>query len=775
MKSNTTVATSSTPSITSSSNFLPDSEPIPEPSQQTENTQQEALQAWLLKIHNQLRFLSQIEHSIFFANVISSLDKELQPEASEKNSIEFLLALGDFVEKEKKPSLSIQFFIQKILKNFRFLIDNYRDTYAKLISLEETINQSSLTEDPKQLQIALLDLTKEKKQLQKSLDPDVELTRLIELTNDLEKFRLEYDRDFMHEIAMHEANLKSFTRELDQINEKIENIEKKLTFPIDQLETYLKINQRKLLHLEVDLYSLKQIRTDDIIKKLLSQLELENTRLTLLSELEECDPIKILKTQIEHPKTKQEDLRDENKIKKDLTQNAQNLNVITEFFKDIVQLVPIKNNNIIKNFLEKISSIQNLNLDKNALEAKQAKTNEESTTLQAEIIVFLQQNESELIEYLKKLAEDKQEEITELQIEKQNLEVLSKKNILKSQISELKEKIQATKTDQHIFSIIEDNNLLNPLIYLEKLQKVSDNTSHETVKLQKQIKEVEKLITDLERDNVKKDVAKLNSESNIKNNKFRKKIEILEKEKSKYIHDLNEQFKKRNVEIQVKKDYRKQIQKEINIIREIKTNLCLSKLSQNHRALRFNSIDIRRLTTKIEKQKINATRKKEWKNIKSILNRTEELLLQSIVETSKNNNIQENIFFYSLKIQLISLKEQVENTIWNKSGWGFFFKKVPDGIKKIREIFNTKPFNTSESETNVELNNLIMLSLFSEIYFLINQKNSSTQYLRSPALKNFYQSLQESLTQVNVQFSALKEPIVEMNNTTQPTCSTFPN
>lgn len=775
MKSNITVATSSTPSITSSSNFLPDSEPIPGPSQQTENTQQEALQAWLLKIHNQLRFLSQIEHSIFFANLISSLDKELQPEASKKNSIEFLLALGDFVKKEKKPSLSIQFFIQKILKNFRFLIGNYCDTYAKLISLEETINQSSLTEDPKQLQIALLDLTKEKKQLQKSLDPDVELTRLIELTNDLEKFRLEYDRDFMHEIAMHEANLKSFTRELDQINEKIENIEKELTFPIDQLETYLKINQRKLSHLQVDLYSLKQISTDDIIKKLLSHLKLENTRLTLLSELEGCDPIKILKTQIEHPKIKQEDLRAENKIKKDLTQNAQNLNVITEFFKDIVQLVPIKNNNIIKNFLEKISSILNLNLDKNALEAKRAKTNEESTIPQAEIIVFLQQHNSELIEHLEELAKEKQKEIEELKIKKQNLEILLKKHKLINQISKLEEKIHATKNDQHIFSILEDNNLINLLIHLERLQKIADSTIHEIVELQKQIKEVEKQITDLERDDDKKNVAKLNSESNIKKNKFRKKIEILEKKKSKYIHDLNEQFKQYNVVIQVQKDYREQIQKEINIIREIKTKEWQSKLAQNQRALRFNSIDTKLLTTKIEKQKINATRKKEWKNIKSILNRTEELLLQSIVETSKNNNTQENIFFYSLKIQLISLKEQIENTIWNKSGWGFFFKKVPDGIQKIREIFNTKPFNTSESETNVELNNLIMLSLFSEIYFLISQKNSSTQYLRSPAVKNFYQSLQESLTQINVQFSALKEPVVEMNNTTQPTCSTFPN
>lgn len=294
MKSNITAATSNTQSITSSSSFLHDGEGIPGPSQQTENTQQKALQAWLIKTHKRLCFLSQIEHSISFANFISSLDKELQPEASEKNSIELLLALDDFAAKEKDSSLSIQFFIQKILENCRFLIDNYRDTYAKYISLEETINQSSLTEDPKQLQIELLDLNKEKKQLQKSLLPDFKLTRLIELTNDLEKFRLEHDRNFVHEIAMHEAKLKLYTQELDQINEKIEKIEEKLTFPNDQLETYLKINQRKLSNLQADFYYLKQIRLNDIIKKLLSHLELENTRLTLLSELGECDPIKIL-------------------------------------------------------------------------------------------------------------------------------------------------------------------------------------------------------------------------------------------------------------------------------------------------------------------------------------------------------------------------------------------------------------------------------------------------------------------------------------------------
>lgn len=122
---------------------------------------------------------------------------------------------------------------------------------------------------------------------------------------------------------------------------------------------------------------------------------------------------------------------------------------------------------------------------------------------------------------------------------------------------------------------------------------------------------------------------------------------------------------------------------------------------------------------------------------------------------------------------MINLKAQVENTVWNKSGWGIFFKKVPDGIQKIRKIFNTKTFETSASETNLEPNNIIMLRIFSEIYPLINQKNSSTKYLRSSAVKNFYQSFQESLTQVNNQFLTLKEPDVEMHSTPQPTCSTF--
>ncbi len=757
-----------------------DKEPGLGTSQQTVTPQQElqkALHTWLTKLHSRLRFLSQIEDSNSFANLISSLEK-LQPQASEqlkvnkKNSIELLLALDDFITKEKNLSLTIQFFIEKILKNCRFLIDNYRDTYAKYISLEETINQSNLTADPKHLQIKLLELNKEKKQLQKS--SDFELTRITELTNDLEKFKLEQDRNFAHEIAMHEAKLKSFIQEFDEINEQAVIIEEELTFPIDQLEANLRIKQRKILRLKVDLYTLKQIHLDDIIKKLSSHLELENTRLKLLSELEGCDPIKILKTQIEHPKIKQEDLRTESKIKIDLIQNEENLNVITEFLKDIIQLVPIKNNNIFNRFLEKISSILDLNSNKNGLEVKQVKTNEESTTPQEELIAFLQLNDAELIEHLNELAEEKQAEIAKLQFEKQKLEIVSKKNILNYQINELEEKIQTTKTDQHIFSILEDNNFLKPLIHLERLQKIADNTIHETVELQKQITEVEKQITDLKREGDKKDVAIVDSKLNKEKIKSREKIKNLEKKKNKYILNLNAQFKDHNVQLQVEKAYRDQIQKEIKLLSEIKNREYLSKLTQNRRALRFNAIDRRLLIEEIENREINATREKEWKKIKRILNRTEVQLLENIIETSQNNNAQENIFFDSLKLQLINLKDQVEDTVWNKSGWGFFFKKVPDGIQKIRKIFNTIPFNISDLETTVEPNNLIMLSLFSEIYSLINQKNSSTKYLRSSAVKNFYQSLQQPLTQLNVQFSALNKPVVEMDKTTQPTCSTFP-
>lgn len=116
----------------------------------------------------------------------------------------------------------------------------------------------------------------------------------------------------------------------------------------------------------------------------------------------------------------------------------------------------------------------------------------------------MQLNDAELIEHLNELAEEKQAEIAKLQFEKQKLEIVSKKNILNYQINELEEKIQTTKTDQHIFSILEDNNFLKPLIHLERLQKIADNTIHETVELQKQITEVEKQITDLKREGDKK-------------------------------------------------------------------------------------------------------------------------------------------------------------------------------------------------------------------------------------------------------------------------------
>ena len=758
-------ATSSTQSTTSSLNF--GNQPVPGRSQQTEALEQEAIHAWLTKTHSRLHFLSQIEHSNSFANLISSLDldKAFQPKSSAKDSIKLLLALDDFVTKEKNSSLSIQ-FIEKLLKNCRSLIKEYRYTHAKLIPLEKTINHSSLTEDLKQLQIKLVDLKKEEKQLQKTVDHDVdvELTPLIELTHDLEKFKFENDRDFIREIAVHEAKLKSFTQKLDEINEQAITCEEELTFPIDQLEANLRINQRKLYYLKVDLYTLKQIRIDDIIKKLSSHLELKNTRLTLLSELKECDPLKILKTQIEHLNTKQEDLRTESKIKKDLIQNEKNLNPITEFFKDIIQLVPIKNNNIIKSFLEKIQSILNLNIDKNTAEAKQAKSSEESTSPQEELIAFLQQNESEFIENLKELANEKQAKIEKLQLEKHNLEIVSKKNILNNQITEVLEKIQTIKNDQHIFSIIEDYNLVNPLNYLKKLQETADDTEQKIKKFENLILEIKNQITDLEREGDKKHVTLLNPELNKEKIKSCAKIKILEKKKNKYILDLNEQLKDRNVELQLEKDYRDQIQKEIKVIRDIKTKKFESILPKNKRSLRFNAIDIRRLNAKIEKQKLNINHEIQRK-----------LLIEQIVNLSEENNIQpEQIFYDSMKAQLIDLEKQVKNIAWNKSGWGFFFKKVPDGIQKIRAIFNAKTFDTSESESNVESNNLTM-NIFSEIYSLIKQKNSSTQYLRSPAVMNFYQSLQESLTQVINQFLALNEPVIEMHDNTQPTCSTFPN
>ena len=67
------------------------------------------------------------------------------------------------------------------------------------------------------------------------------------------------------------------------------------------------------------------------------------------------------------------------------------------------------------------------------------------------------------------------------------------------------------------------------------------------------------------------------------------------------------------------------------------------------------------------------------------------LLVEQIVNLSEENNIQpEQIFYDSMKAQLIDLEKQVKNIAWNKSGWGFFFKKVPDGIQKIRAIFNAK-------------------------------------------------------------------------------------
>src|SRR5436190_20156864 len=96
-----------------------DSEPVPGPSQQTIFSQED-LQDWLIKTRNQLLFLSEQKHSNSFNLLVSTLNKELRLEASEKNCIEFLLALDDFSSKATNILLPTQFFIEKNLKKNPF-------------------------------------------------------------------------------------------------------------------------------------------------------------------------------------------------------------------------------------------------------------------------------------------------------------------------------------------------------------------------------------------------------------------------------------------------------------------------------------------------------------------------------------------------------------------------------------------------------------------------------------------------------------------------------
>ncbi|MFM2323120.1 MAG: hypothetical protein RLZZ225_1273 [Pseudomonadota bacterium] len=233
---------------------------------------------------------------------------------------------------------------------------------------------------------------------------------------------------------------------------------------------------------------------------------------------------------------------------------------------------------------------------------------------------------------------------------------------------------------------------------------------------------------------------------------FYKEEEIFYKEKEKYLTKIDEcvtELLKNEKEFHdgeaAQETYRSQVE---CIINEIKSGARL-RLQQNAREIRFNSMDTRRLVVKIERQKL---RDKQGK--------LKDLLLQNVVKSSQDNDTRraqaEKFFFDYFIASFRDLKEQVNRSEWNKHGWGFFRKKVPDGIQKVRLLLDKMPLENIDSAYHER--HLLMLSYFSDIYHLMKQKNSSKKCLRSATVKRFYQLIEQSLEAFHQKLEEVMDP-----------------
>lgn len=649
-------------------------------------------------------------------------------------------------------------------------------------------------------------LKNEKTQLEKLQHPDAHITRLYELTRDFDKLKVERCRDFTHEISECETKLETNKQALKKIEDSIEANGKNMLNYDDQVEVELKLNQRKISNLQSDLHFLekfeKQIdlsekseipEKSEITEVFLKLLNLENTRLKLISEWEEFDPVEVLLKEIKEPNTELIKLRTEKRITTDLFENTKSINVITETLEDILNFLSTDCKDTIGTFVIKVKSILAIISDKRKLEAKAIKlvkliknTKSEDTLKELieqyeinkvlsdsiredyslnhdKICEFLQENKPKLKEDIKQLIYLKKAKITQLLNKESILESMAKKINLINKIIELKEKIQVIKTEKHAFKLLQDHDLLEKLVLVEKLQSKRENTIQEIDQLLKKIAVFEKNIKELQKDN---------DSSTVQANKI--KILRLEKKKTQFSNDLNYLTDQQKSEIEAEKRLRDPIEKILNNIKNTQTLNCPIKLLQNERSLRFNLLETTRVIKDIEKLKDSNLKNKQHSKIKAKQEQIENQIFQVIQDFSGNQSptSTDNPFFNTLETQLNSLKNRIETPNWNKSGWGFFYKKVPDGIQKLRAIFNGDTFIRLESEHDDGLKKLILLSVFSKINAVIDKKNTTSNFYRCRAVDDLYQTAKMLLNSIDIEFFTLKNSVTEIyENATQPTCS----
>ncbi|MFM2323121.1 MAG: hypothetical protein RLZZ225_1274 [Pseudomonadota bacterium] len=468
------------------------SEPVAVFSQQTEN-RQNALQDWLEETYARLLFLSRNERSASFSHFVSSLSgKPFQREASEKNTLEILLTLDDFFSNKPSLLLSTQFFIEKLLENCRLIINDYRQCSTNLAGFKEIADQSKKIEKNKHLRIEAKKLKKEKKMLleeQNEMNIEDEILSLIEITKDLDKFKIERARNFDDEVIFNEESLQSFKEELDEISKKIEGV---LEFNVEQIDANLKIKRRQIMNRIFALDTLNKLQATvdgfDLKNIIERQQSLEKNRDQLILEINKIDPKSILMRQLEdeyernnkysiltNGKIKNKLINyfvSEQEIRNDLRKNREDLDNINLSLQPMEDLIVTDDDDKIIFFFEKVKYNLRLAYDKKNIEEEQEKiikqceiiarrqailakklrdndkvkdlkekieinearlnsTKEKYYKNQKELIIFLNANDIELVglikDFLIKNIKYIEKEKAELNNEKEKLELFDKK------------------------------------------------------------------------------------------------------------------------------------------------------------------------------------------------------------------------------------------------------------------------------------------------------------------------------------------------------------
>lgn len=792
---------------TSSEKISKLSESVPGCSRQTENeNRQDVLQRWLEETYSRLFFLSKNERSVSFISFVSSLkNKQVQRETIEKSTLESLLALDEFFSNSAPLLLPTHFFIKNLLKKYRLLIDGYRESFANLAEFKDSTDQSKKIEVTGSLRQEIENLEKEKAALlnkQEELNVEYEiLLQLTELTNDLDKFGSERSRSFSDEIALNKKHLEACKNELTETSKEIK---RELSFAEQQqLEANIKIKSRNIRNLVFELEQIQEMLgnvdkfgSSNIIKQ---KKELEQNEEKLISEINNLDLKTIFMKQLESSCNSPGNLFSEkSKIETDLQKGRLALDKINILMQTLANLTPTEDSSRVSFFVGKINSNLRLESYKKKREDEQEKINaqyrilakklveiekelgeaesprskkgislesnlkEYSETLlaqekakledaisklkgqielnkelldlvreeydanQGELITLLDDEGQALIVLIKQLLEktrkESSERLAELTKEKEALELFDKKEKLDEQKRELEEQLCKIEKDERVWNMLADGKLIQILECLEKLQGILEESEKKVDKFEKKLAELKAKFVKSPK-NSGKDINKCEAE--------------LKRHKEVY-----------QVQESAEEDYREQIKRIINEKRDRNQ----FELQQNEKSLRFNSSDIRRLTAKIE-----------WREAKESVKEAEDLLLRTVVASLEDNNTTAppgNFFLNSFTAVLRELKEQVDRAEWNTHGWGFFCKKVPDGIQKIRsllnKIFNDLSFDGRGLQHYEQ--NLFMLSRFSDIYHLIKQKNSSKKCLRSSGVKRFYQSVGQSLEPLYEKLNAAIDP-----------------